>query len=127
MTAHPQQPAAVRSDDVAPVAAVARPHPAPASAALASREVNDPLHRLDRPLRRLLPPLVFLISVTAMAYLRLRVYGDRVAPIGYGIPLALFLLLRSRTWMWASAAAFAVLSFVASFYVLARSGSPTPW
>jgi len=123
MTAHSQQPAAVRPDDAAPVAAVARPRPVPASV----REVNDPLHRLDRPLRRLLPPLVFLVSVTAMAYLRLRIYSDRVAPIGYGMPLALFLLLRNRTWMWASAVAFAVLSFVASFYVLARSGSPAPW
>src|SRR5687767_6053733 len=93
-----------------------------------AREVPLPvLGAVPRAARPLLAPLLFVLSVAAMAWLRLWYYPDRLAPIGYGVPLAGFLLLRNRRWMWASAAAFAVLSFVEVFVALPRAGSASPW
>src|SRR5438876_12432921 len=113
MTAEPQSPISQRS----------APAPAPPRDLLPL-----PLNaRLSNPLRSLLPPLLFAVSVAGMTYFRLWVNPDRVAPIGYAVPLALFLLLGSRTWMWISTAAFAVISYVKNLHVLPNSGSSAPW
>jgi PAS domain S-box-containing protein len=74
----------------------------------------------------LAPPLLFLVSVGAMAWARLGMYPDRVLPIGYGVPLAAFLFLRSRRWLWISTLAFAVLSWVELYVFLPLHGH-TRW
>jgi signal transduction histidine kinase len=76
--------------------------------------------------RPLAPGLLFVVSVGLMAWVRLGMYPDRVLPIGYGVPLAAFLFLRDRRWLWASVVAFATLSWIELFLFLPRHGQ-TRW
>src|SRR5256886_197881 len=57
-------------------------------------------------------------AVGLMAWMRLYLLSDRMIPIGYGVPLCLFLLTNNRSWLWITAAAFAAISYLKIFYVL---------
>jgi PAS domain S-box-containing protein len=51
-----------------------------------------------------------VVAVTLMVLLRLVIFPDRMTPIGYGVPLILFVWLGDRRVMWGCAAAFVVTS-----------------
>src|SRR5688572_24929137 len=53
-----------------------------------------------------------------MGGLRLGVYQDKILPIAYGVPLALFVWLRHRGLLWLTVAAFTVVSAAKFFWVL---------
>jgi signal transduction histidine kinase len=51
-----------------------------------------------------------VLATGLMIWLRLVAYPDRMTPIGYGVPLILFIWLRDRRVLWACVAAFVVVS-----------------
>jgi signal transduction histidine kinase len=74
------------------------------------------------------PPLWLAVTVAvacilAMALLRLILFPHRVMPIGYGVPLILFVWLRHRGLLWFTAAAFTVISIVKFFVALPTNAS----
>jgi PAS domain S-box-containing protein len=66
-------------------------------------------------------------AIAVMAWIRLDLFPDRLLPIGYGVPLCLFLWARDRRLMWISAAAFAVLSYIEIYVVLPRHRTESMW
>src|SRR5690348_10343449 len=72
------------------------------------------------------PPLavsvmVSLAVIALMAVLRLVLLPDRVVPIGYGVPLVIFVWLRDRRLLWATTLAFLAVSAVKLFGLLPRN------
>src|SRR5436305_9870139 len=65
----------------------------------------------DRPSEGI-PLLVAVAMIAGAAVLRLVIYNDRLLPIGFGVPLVLFGWLRSRRYLWVTAAAFIGITFV---------------
>src|SRR6266536_3111984 len=57
-----------------------------------------------------IPIAVGLVAV--MAWLRLYLLPHRIIPIGYGVPLVVFIWLRRPRLLWATASCFAVISFI---------------
>ena len=53
---------------------------------------------------------IVLGLIAAMAWVRLMMARDVILPIGYGVPLVLIALLRSRRLLWGSAIAFAIIA-----------------
>src|SRR6476659_7571788 len=66
-------------------------------------------------------------AVGLMAWMRLHLLSDRMIPIGYGVPLCLFLLTNNRMLLWITAAAFAVISYLKIFYVLPAHDPHNLW
>jgi signal transduction histidine kinase len=62
--------------------------------------------------------------VAAMAWLRLYALPDRITPIGYGVPLFLFIWLGDRRVLWGGVAAFTLISVLEIFVVLPASTNP---
>jgi signal transduction histidine kinase len=61
----------------------------------------------------------FAVALVAlMAVLRLWFAGKFPLPIGYGVPVALMALFRSRRLLWLATLAFAVLSVIKFFFIL---------
>src|SRR5438034_5035263 len=50
--------------------------------------------------------------VAFMAWLRLFLLPHRIIPIGYGVPLIVFVWLRDRRILWITAACFAIISVI---------------
>src|SRR4051794_13814739 len=74
------------------------------------------------------PPLWLAVTLTiaiviAMATLRLVLFGDKLLPIAYGVPLLVFVWLRHRGLLWFTVASFTVISVVKFFWMLPRSHS----
>jgi PAS domain S-box-containing protein len=61
---------------------------------------------------------VALVLLGLMAWIRLWVVGDRVVPIGYGVPLIVFIWLKDRRLLWMTAGLFAILTLIKIFVVL---------
>lgn len=70
---------------------------------------------------------VCAVAVGAMAWIRLGAFPGGLTPIGYGLPLCLFLWTRDRRIMWLTAALFAVLSYIEIFVTLPRSSPGNFW
>ncbi len=51
----------------------------------------------------------FGLLVTAMAFIRLYWWSDQIITLGYGLPLFLCVVYRSRRLLWSVAAAYAVI------------------
>src|SRR3954468_18064672 len=64
--------------------------------------------------------VVAVAMIAGAAVLRLVVYNDRLLPIGFGVPLVLFGWLRSRRYLWLTAAAFIAITFVKFLNVLPK-------
>ncbi len=60
--------------------------------------------------------------ILVMALIRLWLWPDRHIPIGYGVPLAAFLLLNRPGLLWATAGAFVLMSL----YKHLGMAGPTP-
>jgi PAS domain S-box-containing protein len=56
--------------------------------------------------------------VVTMAWLRLGVAGRFMLPIGYGVPIVIVAVFRSRRLLWMTAAAFVFLTVFKFFYML---------
>src|SRR5437867_1288138 len=66
-------------------------------------------------------------SILVMAWVRLELFNDRLIPIGYAIPLCLFLLFRDRRFLWPTVAVFVLISYVKMFYVFPKHNPSNPW
>lgn len=67
--------------------------------------------------------LVSIILVLLTAVFRLRLMGDILLPIGYGIPIIIFVWLNDRRYLWGAAISFAAIS---SIQFIQRSSSSHP-
>lgn len=56
-----------------------------------------------------------ILAIAVMAAFRLSWMGDRIVPVGYGVPLVAFAWYRNRRVLWATAAAFALITFLRFF------------
>jgi len=65
-----------------------------------------------------LSALVAVCLIAAMAALRLGLAGRFPLPIGYGVPIVLLGLFRSRRILWITALAFAALAIIKFFFLL---------
>jgi PAS domain S-box-containing protein len=92
-------------------------HPSDAADGTARREFS-----LGRP-PMWLAVVITVCLITAMALVRLVLFRHRVVPVGYGVPLILFVWLRQRPLLWLSVAAFTAMSLV-KFYFLLPSHAP---
>jgi hypothetical protein len=61
---------------------------------------------------------VTVAAIAAMVLLRLVFFPNRMTPIGYGVPLILFVWLGDWRFLWFCAAAFVAVSAIEIFYVL---------
>ncbi len=75
----------------------------------------------------LLALLACVLAIAVMAWLRLGVFTDRLIPIGYGVPLCLFLWARDRRLMWIAVAVFAMVSYCEIFITLPLHDPATRW
>ena len=64
-----------------------------------------------------LSALVAVVLIAAMAMLRLGLAGRFPLPIGYGVPIVLLGLFRSRRALWIATLAFAMLAVVKFFFL----------
>lgn len=67
--------------------------------------------------------VVAAILVAAMVWLRLVVAGRFILPIGYGVPLIIIAIFRSRRLLWFASAAFLIIIFL-KFLVILPAESP---
>jgi signal transduction histidine kinase len=70
-------------------------------------------------------PLLTLVAVTSMVVLRLFMLPNQITPIGYGIPLVVFLWFPSRRWLWVASFAFALISVLETFVPTSTNAVPT--
>jgi len=66
-------------------------------------------------------------SIALMSYLKFWLINDRLVPIGFGLPLLLFVLFRDRKWLWPTVAVFAILLTVKVFYTLPAHDPNNLW
>jgi hypothetical protein len=62
--------------------------------------------------------LVSVIVVLATAVFRLRLMADVSLPVGYGLPVILFVWLSDRRFLWATTACFAAMSAIKFYHIL---------
>jgi signal transduction histidine kinase len=65
--------------------------------------------------------VVCVAMIGGAAGLRLVMFGDRLLPIGFGVPLVLFGWLRSRRFLWVTAAGFIATTFFKFLDLLPKS------
>ncbi len=80
------------------------------------------LLKLDHPIGQRRPPLwAGILTACAlaglMAYLWLSLTGSRFLPVGYGVPLVIIALFRSRRLLWATALTFALITLLKLHWV----------
>ncbi len=64
------------------------------------------------------------VLIVAMAFLRLSLFKSYMLPIGYGVPIVIVAIFRSRVVLWLTFVAFVVLTLI-KFYVLLPRSVPT--
>ena len=62
--------------------------------------------------------LVTALAIGSMAVVRLDVLADRILPIGYGVPIVVFIWLRDRRYLWGAALGFTVVSALKHFWLV---------
>lgn len=74
-----------------------------------------------------LPALaVAVVLITAMAFLRLSIFRNYALPIGYGVPIVIIALFRSRTVLWLTTVAFIVMTLLKFLVILPEVPSRSP-
>src|SRR6476661_5850646 len=66
-------------------------------------------------------------SIALMAYLKFWLINDRLVPIGFGVPLLIFVLFRDRKWLWPTVAVFAIFLAVKVFFTLPHHDPHNLW
>src|SRR5687768_3118931 len=69
------------------------------------------------------PPTWVKISVCAavvgvMSVVRLGIFGHRIMPIAFGMPLIVFVWVRDRRLLWATVAIFALVTLIKYIFIL---------
>jgi signal transduction histidine kinase len=64
------------------------------------------------------------LMIALMVLIRLILWPNRMTPIGYGVPLIMFLWLRDRRVLWFSSIAFIVISAI-EIFILLRATNPS--
>jgi PAS domain S-box-containing protein len=68
-----------------------------------------------------------VLFTSLIAWLKFDIINDRMLPIGYGMPLCIFLLFRDRRFLWPAVFVFAGLSYIKLFYWLPHHDPYNLW